>query len=169
MVQQVLAAVGIPLLSSSHTLLYMKLHNYHWYVSGPQPFTLHEKFEPLYKEAATRINELEERVLALISRAVAPLSVCLQLAEVSAAVGGETADHMLQTLMNDFSALLTKRRGGMKTARDEGTANMPIGHPQAVRAAPADAVGLSPLRQATIEGMWHTAVPPYPRFYTDIR
>jgi starvation-inducible DNA-binding protein len=47
------------------SVLYIKLHNYHWYVKGPQFFTLHEKFEQLYNEAALHIDELAERLLAL--------------------------------------------------------------------------------------------------------
>lgn len=47
------------------TVLYTKLHNYHWYVTGPDFFTLHAKFEELYNEAALHIDELAERLLAL--------------------------------------------------------------------------------------------------------
>lgn len=36
-------------------VLYVKLHNYHWYVTGPHFFTLHEKFEEFYNEAGTYI------------------------------------------------------------------------------------------------------------------
>ncbi|HJH10546.1 MAG TPA: DNA starvation/stationary phase protection protein, partial [Metalysinibacillus jejuensis] len=32
-------------LVSTWSVLYTKLHNYHWYVSGPSFFTLHVKFE----------------------------------------------------------------------------------------------------------------------------
>ena len=40
------------------TVLYVKLHNYHWNVKGPQFFVLHDKFEELYTEAATYIDDL---------------------------------------------------------------------------------------------------------------
>lgn len=36
---------------SNWSILYTKLHRYHWYVKGPLFFTLHEKFEELYNEA----------------------------------------------------------------------------------------------------------------------
>ncbi|MGO4274881.1 Dps family protein, partial [Paenibacillus sp. TAF58] len=36
-------------------LLYVKLHNFHWYVKGNQFFTLHVKFEELYNEAALNV------------------------------------------------------------------------------------------------------------------
>lgn len=37
---------------SNWFILYSKLHRFHWYVKGPHFFTLHEKFEELYNEAA---------------------------------------------------------------------------------------------------------------------
>ncbi len=37
---------------ANFSVLYMKLHNYHWYVKGENFFTLHVKFEELYTEAA---------------------------------------------------------------------------------------------------------------------
>lgn len=47
------------------SVLFTKLHNFHWYVKGPQFFTLHEKFEELYTESATHIDEIAERILAI--------------------------------------------------------------------------------------------------------
>ncbi|MDV2888516.1 ferritin-like domain-containing protein, partial [Alkalihalophilus pseudofirmus] len=42
------------------SVLYMKLHNYHWYVKGEQFFTLHVKFEEFYNEAGLHVDELAE-------------------------------------------------------------------------------------------------------------
>ena len=33
------------------TVAYTKLHNFYWYVKGPNFFSLHTKFEELYNEA----------------------------------------------------------------------------------------------------------------------
>ncbi|WP_374718123.1 Dps family protein, partial [Neobacillus sp.] len=44
-------------------VLYLKLHNYHWFVKGDQFFTLHAKFEEFYNEAADHLDELAERLL----------------------------------------------------------------------------------------------------------
>lgn len=112
------------------TVLYMKLHHYHWHVAGPQFFTLHEKFEALYEEAASHIDELAERVLALNGQPVSKLVDCLKLAVISEATGGETAEQMVQTLVNDFSTLLAELKEGMKAAQqegDEGTSDMLLG------------------------------------------
>ncbi|MEW8986778.1 MAG: DNA starvation/stationary phase protection protein, partial [Bacillus sp. (in: firmicutes)] len=60
------------------TVLYTKLHNYHWYVKGRHFFTLHTKFEELYNEAATIIDEFAERILALEGKPVATLKEYLE-------------------------------------------------------------------------------------------
>jgi len=44
---------------------YQNLRLFHWNVKGPFFFILHEKFEELYNEAALKIDEVAERVLAL--------------------------------------------------------------------------------------------------------
>jgi len=52
------------LLADSYTL-YLKTHNYHWNVTGPQFNTLHLMFEQQYTELATAVDEIAERIRAL--------------------------------------------------------------------------------------------------------
>jgi starvation-inducible DNA-binding protein len=56
------------LLADSYTL-YLKTHNYHWNVTGPQFTTLHELFEVHYLELAQAVDEIAERIRALGHRA----------------------------------------------------------------------------------------------------
>lgn len=67
---------------ANQTLLYTKLHNLHWYVSGPQFFVLHAKFEELYDETTEILDEVAERLLALGGRPVASLKDVLALATI---------------------------------------------------------------------------------------
>ena len=46
-------------------VLYVKIHNYHWYVKGPNFFTLHVKFEEFYNEVTVQMDEIAERILTL--------------------------------------------------------------------------------------------------------
>lgn len=59
------------------TVLFTKLHNFHWYVKGHHFFVLHEKFEELYNEAAEYIDDLAERLLALEGSPIATLTEAL--------------------------------------------------------------------------------------------
>lgn len=52
------------LLADSYTL-YLKTHNFHWNVTGPQFNTLHLMFEQQYTELATAVDEIAERIRAL--------------------------------------------------------------------------------------------------------
>ena len=64
------------------TVAYTKLHNFHWYVKGPNFFSLHEKFEELYNEASQYVDDLAERILAIGGNPVATLKESLELSIV---------------------------------------------------------------------------------------
>ncbi|MDF9296259.1 Dps family protein [Geobacillus stearothermophilus] len=112
------------------TVLYVKLHNYHWYVTGPQFFTLHEKFEEMYNEAATHIDALAERLLALGGKPVATMKDCLEQASVKEAAGTETAEQMVASIVRDFETMIGELKEGMQLAdevNDETTGDMLLG------------------------------------------
>ncbi|KZE75886.1 DNA starvation/stationary phase protection protein [Paenibacillus elgii] len=109
------------------SVLYVKLHNYHWYVKGPQFFTLHTKFEELYTEAALHVDALAERLLALGGKPVATMSGSLRLASVREAEGEENAEQMVAALVNDFTLIIGELKTGMKYAEsveDETTGDL---------------------------------------------
>jgi starvation-inducible DNA-binding protein len=102
------------------TVLYTKLHNFHWYVKGQQFFVLHEKFEELYNEANEHIDELAERLLALGGKPIATLQQSLETASVKEATGTESAEEMVQAIVNDFSILIKELKEGMDLAAEVG-------------------------------------------------
>ena len=53
---------------ANYNVLYMKLHHFHWFVKGPEFFTLHEKFEELYDEVTGYTDEIAERLLQKMKR-----------------------------------------------------------------------------------------------------
>ncbi|WP_226678682.1 Dps family protein [Mesobacillus jeotgali] len=109
------------------TVLYFKLHNYHWYVTGPEFFTLHAKFEELYNEAALHIDELAERLLAMGDKPVATMSAALELASVKEASGNESATDMVASIVDDYSTVIHELKKGMELAEevnDETTSDL---------------------------------------------
>nr|WP_155112957.1 Dps family protein [Metabacillus mangrovi] len=102
------------------TVLYVKLHNYHWYVKGKDFFTLHGKFEEFYNEANTNIDELAERLLALKGRPAATMKECLELSTIQEAEGNENAEQMVQQLLADFTAVAEELKEGMDLAAEVG-------------------------------------------------
>lgn len=94
------------------TVLYTKIHNYHWYVKGPNFFALHTKFEELYTQAGTYIDELAERILAIGGNPVATLKESLELSVVKEAKKDLTAEDMVADLSKDFDKLIEQLKEG---------------------------------------------------------
>ena len=106
-------------LVASWSVLYTKLHNFHWYVKGPSFFTLHIKFEELYNEAALNLDNIAERLLALGGQPVATLKEHLEISEIKEAEGHETAEQMVEILIQDFDIVKKNLRSGMIEAANE--------------------------------------------------
>lgn len=102
------------------TVLYVKLHNYHWFVKGENFFTLHAKFEEFYNEAGIHIDELAERLLALEGEPIATMKECLEVSSIKEAEGKETAEQMVQSVHDDFSLLVNELKEGMDLAAEVG-------------------------------------------------
>ncbi|KKO53703.1 Dps family protein [Paenibacillus sp. DMB20] len=111
-------------------VLYVKLHNYHWYVSGEQFFSLHVKFEELYDEVTLKMDEVAERMLALKGRPAATMKEYLELATIQEAAGNEDTRGMVQQLVEDFATLSEELQEGIEMAEkaeDMPTADMLTG------------------------------------------
>ncbi|WP_026580697.1 Dps family protein [Bacillus sp. J33] len=87
------------------SVLYTKLHRYHWFVKGPFFFTLHEKFEELYNEAAEVVDEAAERLLAIGGTPVASFKEFLSAATLEENNGESKAEDMVATLAADYKHL----------------------------------------------------------------
>lgn len=105
---------------STWSVMYAKLHNYHWYVKGPHFFTLHAKFEELYNEATVLMDEIAERILTLGGKPTATLAEHLEKSVVKEATGSDTADEMVATLVDDYSEIMKSLKKGMEYAAAEG-------------------------------------------------
>lgn len=107
-------------LVSTWSVLYTKLHNYHWYVSGPSFFTLHVKFEELYNEVTLNLDDLAERILSKGGKPVATLKEHLELSLIKEASGKEDATKMVEKLVADFKTIMKALDNGMTLAADAG-------------------------------------------------
>lgn len=111
-------------------VLYVKLHNYHWYVSGEQFFSLHVKFEELYNEVTLKMDEVAERMLALKGKPAATMKEYLELSTIQEATGNEDTRGMVQQLVEDFATLSEELQEGIdmaEKAEDPSTADMLTG------------------------------------------
>lgn len=109
-------------------VLYIKLRNYHWNVTGPRFYMLHELFEDQYDQIAGAIDETAERVRALGGR---PLSTMHEFLDHSQLTEHPNvfpdADSMVANLLADHEAVIRKLRSAIEVSGDayddQGTAD----------------------------------------------
>ncbi|MDP4155852.1 MAG: ferritin-like domain-containing protein, partial [Bacillota bacterium] len=85
MSKELVASVNVQV--ANLTILYEKLHHYHWFVKGHHFFTLHEKFEELYNEITSTMDEVAERLLIIGEKPLSTLKACLDTATIKEAAG----------------------------------------------------------------------------------
>ncbi|OPA80289.1 DNA starvation/stationary phase protection protein [Paenibacillus selenitireducens] len=111
-------------------ILFVKLHNFHWYVKGEQFFTLHERFEEYYNESATYVDDLAERILTLQGNPLATMKEYLATATIQEATGKETPKDMVASIKADFETVIAELKAGMDVAQgaeDEASSDMLLG------------------------------------------
>ena len=102
------------------TVLYTKLHSFHWYVKGRNFYTLHEVFENYYNYTTESLDEVAERLLAIGGRPVSTLKGALELATIEEATEKETTSEMVAAVFHDFELLKTDLSKLMELSEEEG-------------------------------------------------
>lgn len=118
-------------------VLYVKLHQYHWYVKGPKFYTLHAKFEELYNEATTNFDALAERLIALGEKPYSTLGEYLEHASIEEKVYDKkiTAENMVENLVADYRTIRDITNKGIELAGKENdsiTEDLLIGYKESV-------------------------------------
>ncbi|KAA9004666.1 DNA starvation/stationary phase protection protein [Paenibacillus spiritus] len=111
---------GLNRQTANWSLLGVKLHHYHWFVKGSHFFTLHEKFEEYYNEAAGYVDELAERLLAIGGRPASTMKEYLELSTLEEAKGSEDAAAMVSQLIKDFSQIAEEAKTLIALAEESG-------------------------------------------------
>jgi starvation-inducible DNA-binding protein len=118
---------GLNALLADYQVFYQKLRSYHWNVSGPMFFGLHEKFEGLYGDAATKVDELAERVLAVGGKPVSTLKEQISCARLQEDSTTPSAKDMVRNVQGDLERLNSSLREVAHQATESGdsaTANL---------------------------------------------
>ena len=120
-------AEGLSRLLADTYTLYLKTHNFHWNVEGPQFNTLHLMFEQQYNELALAVDLIAERIRALGHPAPGSYSAYAKLSTVKEANGVPHADEMIRTLAQDQEAVARTARSVFplaEKANDQPTADL---------------------------------------------
>ncbi|WP_404379952.1 Dps family protein [Caenispirillum salinarum] len=114
------------LLADTYTL-YLKTHNFHWNVTGPQFNTLHTMFEQQYTELSTAVDEIAERIRALGFPAPGSYKQFAALTRIQEEDGVPSATDMIKALAKDQEAVVRTAREvfpAADEANDEPTADL---------------------------------------------
>lgn len=92
-------------------VFYRKLQNFHWYVTGKNFFTIHEKLEELYDELSEKIDELAERILMVDGKPYGSLKKYLEITKISERDESYIcSEEIMKELLNDYSLLLDESK-----------------------------------------------------------
>jgi len=117
------------LLSDFH-LYYQNTRGAHWNIKGPRFFELHVKFEELYTEALTNIDEIAERILTIGGRPDHTLETYLQKSNIASVKDESNDENLVKMIVNNLTTLI-KQENQIKElaveAEDNETEDMMIG------------------------------------------
>jgi starvation-inducible DNA-binding protein len=120
-------AKGLSRLLADTYTLYLKTHNYHWNVSGPQFNTLHLMFETQYNELWLAVDAIAERIRALGEPAPGSYRAFAQLTGIKEDDGVPTAVEMLKNLVSGHEQIARTAREVFPLAagaNDQSTADL---------------------------------------------
>lgn len=113
-------------LADTYTL-YLKTHNFHWNVTGPQFNALHNMFMAQYTEMATAVDDLAERIRALGFPAPGSYKQYAELSSVEEETGVPSSRAMIEQLVIGNETVAKTARGVFPVAEganDQSTADL---------------------------------------------
>lgn len=99
--------------------LYFKTHSYHWNVTGPNFYSLHNLFEEQYTEMWNALDEIAERIRTLNNPAPISSKVLVEQAQVKEA-SATTANDMIKDLADSQKILISTLQQALEVAQKEG-------------------------------------------------
>jgi starvation-inducible DNA-binding protein len=120
-------AKGLSRLLADTYTLYLKTHNFHWNVTGPQFQTLHLMFETQYNELALAVDLIAERIRALGFPAPGTYAQFAELSSIKEDKGVPTAEQMIELLIDGQQSVIRTARSLFPTVdrvSDEPTADL---------------------------------------------
>lgn len=105
---------------ANQQVMYIKLHNLHWYVKGRSFFTLHTKLEELYDQTAEIVDAVAERLLALGGSPAGSLKKALSLTSVKELEDAPiSSEDTVKALISDVEYWIRDTKEIVKLAEDD--------------------------------------------------
>lgn len=99
---------------------YTNLRDLHWNVKGPRFYVLHEKYEEMYNDTASKVDEVAERILQLDGTPEHRYSAYLKVSGVKEldVVNDETTG--LRYVLDTLRTLIAQERAVLSAASEAG-------------------------------------------------
>jgi starvation-inducible DNA-binding protein len=111
-------------LLANYSVLYQNTRGFHWNIKGHKFFELHVKFEELYTDLATKIDEIAERILTLGEIPAHKYSDYLDNSAIKESQEVFDGFKAVEQILLSFKILLAKQRVILSLSgesNDEGT------------------------------------------------
>jgi len=94
-------------LLANYAVLYQKIRNFHWNVTGGDFFEIHEKLEEEYISAAEYIDSVAERIRILGFKPLSTLSAYLEKSDIEETDEDLSGTKMMEQIVEDYETLLS--------------------------------------------------------------
>jgi starvation-inducible DNA-binding protein len=114
-------------LLASYQVHYQNLRGIHWNIKGVHFFELHVKFEELYLDAQTRIDEIAERILMLGGTPLHTFSDYVRISKIQESGNISKDKEAVNMLVENLQSLMQLEREVMESAdqnNDETTLDL---------------------------------------------
>ena len=111
-------------LLANYSAFYQNTRGFHWNIKGEKFFELHLKFEELYNDLFTKIDEVAERILTLGHTPDHKFSEYLSTSDIKESKEVTDGRKAVSQILDSFSILLQKQRVILSLSGeidDEGT------------------------------------------------
>jgi len=111
-------------LLANYQVFYQNTRGFHWNIRGEKFFELHAKFEELYNDLQTKIDEIAERILTLGGTPLHTYDDYLKVSKVKSLMNVTKAKDCVESIVFSFGILLERQRVVLELSakyEDEGT------------------------------------------------
>ena len=111
-------------LLANYQVFYMNTRGFHWNITGEKFFELHAKFEELYNDLLTKVDEVAERILTLGYTPLHTFTDYISIAAIKETKNVSDGKEAMQNILDSFQTLISLQREIAESAdeaNDEGT------------------------------------------------
>jgi starvation-inducible DNA-binding protein len=107
-------------LLANYQVFYMNARGYHWNIRGKDFFELHLKFEELYTDLLTKVDEIAERILTLGEQPQHSYSAYLKQADIVEQTLVSDGTEAISQILESFKRVIARQRDLLSAAADAG-------------------------------------------------